>query len=156
MHQVVAGERAWGQPLASSPLQEMPEARAQSTRLGGWLLATGDWRGEFKQSRVLKRIELEGKPVFIVHATPEQGRQRLIYLDADNGLALGYDEVQEVPGLGRVGCEVRFSDYRDVEGVQIPFKVMAKFPTPVLGTQTYRVEQIQTHLKLDEDPFTVK
>jgi CubicO group peptidase (beta-lactamase class C family) len=154
--EVVAGKRAWAQLLASSPIQEMPESRARSRRLGGWLLTTGDWRSEFKQSRVLKRIELDGKPVFMVHAAPEEGRQRLIYLDAENGLALGYDEVQETPGLGMLGCEVRFSDYRDVDGVQIPFKVIAKFPTPVLGTHTYRVEKIETRLKLDPDPFAIK
>lgn len=154
--QVVAGERAWAQPLASSPFQEMPHSRARSIRLGGSLLSTGDWRGEFKQSRVLKRIELDGKSVFMVHAVPEQGRQRLIYLDAGNGLVLGYDEVQELPGLGAVGCEVRFGDYRDVDGVQIPFKSIAKFPTPVLGTHTYQVEKIETRLKLDEDPFSTQ
>ncbi len=156
IRQVVAGGRAWMQSLASSPLQEMPEAMASSTRRAGWLLATGDWRGEFKQARVLRRIELDGKPAFIVHAAPEKGRHRLIYLDAENGLTLGYDEVFDLPGIGMVGSEVRFADYRDIEGVQIPFKATVKYPTPLLGTQTYQVEKVETRLKLDQDPFTVK
>jgi len=154
--QIVAGDRAWMQPQASSPVQEMPESMARSTRLAGWLLATGDWRGVFKQARVLKRVELDGEPVFLVHAAPEKGRQRLIYLDAKTGLARGYDEVYELPGLGMVGCEVRFADYREIDGVQIPFKVTAKYPTPMLGTHTYQAEKIETHLKLKEDPFTIK
>jgi len=153
--QVVAGDRVWMQPQRSSPVQEMPESMAKSTRLAGWLLATGDWRGEFKQARVLKRVELEGRPVFIVRAAPAQGRQRLIYLDAENGLTVGYDEVYELPGLGMVGCEVRFTDYREIDGVQIPFKATVKYPTPMLGTQTYQVEKIETRLKLKEDPFTL-
>ena len=124
-------------------------------RLGSWPLATGDWRGEFKQARVLKRIELDGKPVLLVHAAPEKGRQRLIYLDAENGLTLGYDEVHEIPRLGMVGCEVRFADYRDIDGVQIPFKSTVKYSTPKLGSWTYQVEKIETRLKLDSDPFTV-
>jgi CubicO group peptidase (beta-lactamase class C family) len=154
--QVVAGNRAWIQYLASMPVQEMSESMARSIRLGGWLLATGDWRGEFEQARVLKRVELDGKPVFIVHAAPEEGRQRLIYLDAESGLTIGYDEVQELPGMGMVGCEVRFADYREIDGVQIPFKATVKYPTPMLGTQTYQVEKIETGLKLDKDPFTIK
>lgn len=153
---IAAGDRAWVQYLASMPVQELPEARAKSTRLNGWLLATGDWRGEFEQARVLKRVDLDGKPVFLVHAAPKQGRQRLIYVDAETGLTRGYDEVQDLPGLGMVGCEVRFTDYREIDGVQIPFKMTVKFPTPVLGTQTYQVEKIETGLKLDEDPFTIK
>ena len=55
-----------------------------------------------------------------------------------------------------VGCEVRFADYREIDGVQIPFKCTVKSPTPVLGTWTYQVEKIETHLKLDKDPFTIK
>jgi hypothetical protein len=154
--QLVVGDRAWLQPLASLPVQELPAAMARSTRLGGWLLATGDWRSEFEQAPVLKRVELDGKPVFIVHAAPEKGRQRLIYLDAENGLTIGYDEVHELPGLGMVGCEVRFADYREIDGVLMPFKATVKYPTPVLGTQTYQVEKIETRLKFDNDPFTIK
>jgi CubicO group peptidase (beta-lactamase class C family) len=154
--QLVAGDRAWLQPLASLPVQELPAAMARSTRLGGWLLATGDWRSEFEHAPVLKRVELDGKPVFIVHAAPEKGRQRLIYLDAENGLTIGYDEVHELPGMGMVGCEVRFADYREIDGVLMPFKATVKYPTPVLGTQTYQVEKIETRLKFDNDPFTIK
>ena len=153
---IVAGNRAWKQPKPSSPVEEMPEDMARSTRLGGWQLATGDWRNEFKQARVLKRIELDGKPVFLVHAAPEKGRQRLIYLDAESGLTLGYDEVHEMRGAGMVGCEVRFSDYREIEGVQIPFKSTVKYSMPQLGTWTYQIEKIETRLKLDKDPVTIK
>ncbi len=113
---------------------------ARSTRLDGWLLATGDWRREFEQARVLKRVTLDGTLAFLVHAVPKEGRQRLVYFDAKTGLTLGYDQVYELPGLGMAGSEVRFSDYREIGGVQIPFKVTNKFPSPLLGTFTYQVE----------------
>jgi hypothetical protein len=153
--QVVAGNRAWTQPQTSSPVQEMPESMTRSTRLAGWLLATGDWRDEFKQARVLKRIALDGEPVFLVHAAPEKGRQRLIYMDAKTGLTRGYDEVYALPGMGMVGCEMRFADYRDIGGVQIPFKRTVKYSAPKLGTWTYQVQKIETGLKLDTDPFAI-
>ncbi len=155
--QIVAGKRAWVQYATSTPIQELPEAMAKSTRRGGWLLATGDWRAEFEQARVLKRVELEGKPVFLVHAVPKEGRQRLIYLDVETGLTHGYDEVQELPELGMVGCEVRVADYREIDGVQIPFKITVKYSRqPTLGTRTYQVKKVETGLKLDKDPFTNK
>jgi CubicO group peptidase (beta-lactamase class C family) len=154
--QVEAGDRAWIRPVASSPFQELPEAMAKSSLRNGWMFATGDWRGEFQQARVLKRVELDGKPAFMVHAAPKEGHQRLIYFDAESGLTLGYDQVQDVPGLGTVGSEVRFSDYRVIGGVQVPFKITTKFPTPLLGTVTYQVQKVETGLKLDEDPFRIK
>jgi hypothetical protein len=154
--QSVNGKRAWARYSASMPVQEMPEPMARAMRLNGWLLATGDWPAEYAQVRVLKRMEIEGRPAFLVHAAPAQGRQRLVYVDAENGLTLGYDEVQELPGMGMVGCEVRFADYRDVEGVQIPFKASVKFPTPMLGTLTYQVDGIETRVKAARDPFTLK
>lgn len=154
--QGVIGNRAWIQALASMPVQELPAAMARSTRLDGWMLATGDWRSEFEHASVLKRVELDGKPAFIIHAAPKEGRQRLIYFDAETGLILGYDQVYDLPGLGMIGAEVRFSDYREIGGVQIPFTLTAKYPTPVLGTQTYQVEKIETGLKLDEDPFRIQ
>jgi CubicO group peptidase (beta-lactamase class C family) len=154
--QVVAGDRGWFRYAPSLPVQEMSAAMAKASRLNGLLLASGGWRGAFEQVRVLKRVELGGRFAFLVHAAPAEGRQRLIYLDAENGLTLGYDEVQDVPGLGMIGCEVRFADYRDVDGVQIPFKTTVKYPTPMLGTQIYQAEKIETRLKLNKDPFILK
>jgi hypothetical protein len=153
--QVEAGDRAWIRPVASSPFQELPEAMAKSSLRNGWMFAIGDWRSEFPQAHVLKRVELDGKFAFMVHAAPEAGHQRLIYFDAESGLTLGYDQVQDLTGLGMVGSEVRFSDYREVGGVQIPFKITTKFPTPVLGTVTYQVEKIEAGVKPDEDPFRI-
>lgn len=154
--QVVAGNRAWIQPVASSAIQELPQAMAKASRLDGWVLATGDWRSEFAHARVLKRVQLDGKSAFVVHAAPKEGRHRLIYLDAESGLTLGYDQVYELPGPGMGGFEVRFSDYREIGGVHIPFKVTTKHPATLRGAQTYRVEKIETGLKLDDDPFTMK
>ena len=154
--QVVAGSRAWAKYQPSMAAQELPEAMANATRLSGWLLSTGDWRDEFKQTQVLKRVELDGEHAFIVHAAPERGRQRLIYLDAKTALTRGYDEVYEVPGMGMIGCSVRFTDYRDIDGVQIPFKSTVKWANPALGTQNYQVEKIETRVKLDKDPFVLE
>jgi CubicO group peptidase (beta-lactamase class C family) len=153
--QAVAGNRAWLQVMTSSPVQELPEPMAKSTRRDGWMLAIGDWRREFETARVLKRVDLDGKPAFMIHAAPKEGRQRLIYFDAESGATLGYDQVYDLPGLGMIGSEVRFSDYREIGGVQIPFKVTAKYPTPLLGTQTYQVEKIETGLKMEEDAFRI-
>jgi CubicO group peptidase (beta-lactamase class C family) len=154
--QLEAGDRAWIRLVASSPFQELPQAMARSSLRNGWMFASGDWRGEFPQASVLKRVELDGKSAFMAHAAPKQGHQRLVYFDAESGLTLGYDQVQDLPGLGMVGTEVRFSDYREIGGVQVPFKITTKFPTPVLGTVTYTVEKVETGVKLDEDPFRIK
>jgi hypothetical protein len=40
--------------------------------------------------------------------------------------------VNKIAGLGMVEAKLRFSDYRDIGGVQIPFKVMTKYSTPVV------------------------
>jgi CubicO group peptidase (beta-lactamase class C family) len=154
--QVAAGDRAWIRLVASSPFQELPEAMAKSSLRNGWMFAIGDWRGEYPQARVLKRVDLDGKPALMVHAAPKEGHQRLIYFDPESGLVLGYDQVQDITGVGTLGSEVRFSDYRDVGGVQLPFKITTTFPTPVLGIVTYQVEKVETAVKLDEDPFTIK
>lgn len=154
--QVLAGDQGTLQPLASSPAQNMTTAMAKAAKRNGWMLAVGDWRGEFEQSRVLKQVELDGRPAFLVQASPKEGHQRLVYLDSESGLTLGFDQVQDLTGLGKVGSAVRFSDYRETGGVQIPFKVVTRFPTPVLGTLTYQVEKIETGVKLDEDPFKLK
>lgn len=154
--QVVAGRRVWLETQAQSAVQEMPEAMAKATRLAGWLLTTGDWRSEFKRMSVLKRVELDGEAAFIIHAAPEKGRQRLIYQDAKTGLTRGYDEVYDIPGVGLVGCEVRYADYRDIDGVQIPFKASVKYSAPMLGTWTYQVAKIETRLRLEKDPFAIK
>lgn len=151
--QLAVGDRAWARYAPSMPLQEQSKSAAQAARLNGWLLASGAWPGAYDRVRVLKRVERDGRSVILVHAAPAEGRQRLIYVDPESGLTVGYDEVQEVPGMGMIGCEVRLSDYRDVEGVQIPFESSVTYATPMLGTFIYRVEKLEIRQKVEGDPF---
>jgi predicted O-methyltransferase YrrM len=88
----------------------------------------------------LKGIEKNGDgQVYVIEATPAEGRTRILFFDVAQGL------------LTRAG-KVMYADYRDAGGVKVPFLVR-------YGSQTFRFTEIrhgeplgQAHFRMPDPP----
>lgn len=49
-----------------------------------------------------------------------------------------------------------FEDYRDVEGVKIPFRWRSKAVHPLIGTIITCYEKVETHLDLPDNTFDIE
>ena len=85
------------------------------------------FRELFPQQRVLEKSEEEGRPVWVVEATPPGGTPEKFYFDAESGLLLRHDSVQVTPD-NEVPIEHRYSDYAPVDGVLVPHLLRHKDP----------------------------
>ncbi|MBZ5586881.1 MAG: hypothetical protein LAQ30_32785, partial [Acidobacteriia bacterium] len=82
----------------------------------------------------LKGIERNGESeVYVIEATPSQGRTRILFFDVRQGL------------LTRAG-KTMYGDYREAGGVKVPFLVR-------YGYQTFRFTEIRHGEPLDEAGF---
>ena len=47
-------------------------------------------------------------------------------------------------------------DFREVSGMQLPHRITVEFATPLLGTMTLKVTEIELDVELEEGVFEIK
>ena len=91
-------------------------------------LVDADFYREIKLKEQYTRIKLLGKvkesfrQVYLVEAVRGSGAPENLYFDVESGLLVRRD-VPRRTSKGIVNTEVYFSDWRDVDGVKVPFKI---------------------------------
>ena len=78
------------------------------------------WKELYKTVEVTGKEDVDGTSCYVVVMTPEEGQPETTYLAVDSGLMVKTKTVQTSP-LGDQPVEVSVSDYREVDGVKIPF-----------------------------------
>jgi len=72
-----------------------------------------------------------------------------LYFDEQSGLLLRLVRYAESP-LGLYPTQIDFADYRDDQGVKIPFRVTTSHPG---SSSTFQVEQVQQNVPVDDSKF---
>lgn len=119
------------------------------------LAAEADFYREIKLKELYSRVTLVGtatvgtREAHIVEAIPRIGAGEKLYFDVETGLLIRRDAMSAgSAGVGR--AEFYFSDWREVDGVKIPFKTTELTPS---GTYVYTVEEVKHNVALDEGIF---
>ena len=92
-------------------------------------LVDADFYREIKLKDQYTRLKLLGKvkegfrQVYLVEALPRNGAAENLYFDVESGLLVRRD-VPRRTSKGVVRVEVYFNDWRDVDGVKVPFRIM--------------------------------
>ena len=66
---------------------------------------------------------LKGRDVYIVEGTPVKGPSEKLLFDTESGLLVRWDMVRKDPRRGNVFVKVSLEDYREVDGVKVPYSV---------------------------------
>ncbi len=72
-----------------------------------------------------------------------------IYLDRQTGLLLRLVHFVDTP-FGRLPAQLDYGDYREVDGVKVPFQISAVRPN---GRNTIRLEQVQQNVPVEDAKF---
>jgi len=152
---VVDGTQAWIK-RGSAPVQALDGAEGEQTRLDHPAFPIADWRTLFKEINVLKRFEIEKKEMLLVVAVPKSAPARYLVVDAESGRLIGDRHIEIVPGIGRIGTRIQYFDYKDVDGVQLPTRIVQSYQTPVLGRFEQTVESFESKAKLPAGVFELK
>ncbi len=95
--------------------------------------------------------KINGTKVYVLEVERKHGRQTLL-IDANTWLLFGEDRVQTTPE-GTMTLETRYSDYRDVDGVKVPFKVSLNVGQAVIDID---VTSIKHNTNPPAETFTKK
>jgi hypothetical protein len=146
------GDRAWTSN-SNTALQELSGVALEQTRFDHPFRRIADWRMYFPTLRVVKQLDFKGHKTFLVRGRPASSSSRSMYIDAESGLLVAESFVPTIPGLGEVGVQVDYEDWRDVAGIKLPFRVVVEYASPLLGTATSAYEKFETNVEAAEDSF---
>ena len=70
----------------------------------------------------VRKDKLDGRDVWVINANTADRKRERLYFDAETGLLLRRANGTQTP-IGLIPQEVNFEDYRDVDGVKVPFTI---------------------------------
>jgi CubicO group peptidase (beta-lactamase class C family) len=126
--------------------------------LSGTELATEKRNFEFYWKIKLKefypKMALAGQALvgdrlaYCIEATPPEGDPIKLYFEAQTGLLVRLDSIYETATKSKIPFETYFEDYREVDGVKLPFTI--RQPKKIY---TYKVNEVRHNVPIDEARF---
>jgi photosynthetic reaction center cytochrome c subunit len=142
------GKQGWlGMP---GRVHLMTAAENEAVRIDADLYLPLHVKTLFQKFRVDFGEKIEGRETYLVVAQNEGQPPLRLYLDKETGLLMRLVRYAETP-LGRNPTQIDYSDYREADGVKIPFRWTLARP----GNQfTIQVEKMEQNIPVEDAKFT--
>jgi len=108
-----------------------------------------DLKAQYKQMAVKAKQKIGEQDVYVIVATPEEGAAETWYLDAVTGLLARVDAEREGP-QGTALIQSSFKDYRDVDGLKIPFQIEQALPGMTIIS---KFEEVKHNVEIPDSQF---
>jgi len=102
---------------------------------------------------VLPKETLAGKEMIVLQVAPKVGQPIKVYLDSTTYLSVRSVSQVTMPDVGQFEQTSDVSDYRAVDGVQVPFTVVNTSP---MQTATIKLKTVEHNVTIDDAMFSVK
>jgi hypothetical protein len=106
---------------------------------------------QFPRFRVGRKDKIGDRDVILVNGTTADNRREQLFFDAETGLLLRRISYIETP-IGVIPNQIDFEDYRDVDGVKVPFTVKVSSVEPGL-VSTRKYTEIKLNVPVDDSKF---
>ena len=103
----------------------------------------------YKEFQVLPRESLQGHATLVVTASAPGRPPLRLYFDQGNGLLSRLVRYTVTP-LGKLPTQIDYADYRETDGVKIPYQWTLTRPS---ASFSIRVDQVQQNVAIDEALF---
>ncbi len=103
----------------------------------------------YPKMTVKGKESVNGHDAYAVEATPPEGAAETMYFDADSGLLVRAVRETEGPN-GKVTLDITFDDYREVDGIKLPFVMHFS-----LGEFAFviKLSEVKHNLPIDDAKF---
>jgi photosynthetic reaction center cytochrome c subunit len=145
---VFDGVEGWS-VMPGRPLRDMRGADLDAARIDADLQLPLHIKRLFAELRVEYPEKIGDREAYVVSGTREGQPPVKLYFDEQSGLLIRLVRYAESP-LGRVPTRVDYADYRDVDGVQAPFRRTIVQPG---ASSTIELKQIQRNVWIDQATF---
>ncbi|MDX6559109.1 MAG: photosynthetic reaction center cytochrome c subunit [Blastocatellia bacterium] len=106
---------------------------------------------QFTRLRGGRKDKIGDRDVIVVNGTTSDNHREQLFFDAETGLLRRRMSYLETP-IGVIPSQIDFEDYRDVDGVKLPFTVKVSSVEPgLVSTRTYT--EIKLNAPVDDAKF---
>lgn len=128
----------------------MTTAERESAQIDAQLYFPAKVREIYKEFRVHPGEAIDGHATYLVSAAATPGHPAIrMYFDQETGLLLRLIRYTET-ALGRNPAQVDYAEYKETDGVKIPYRWTLARPS---GAFTIHVDQAQQNVSVDEKLF---
>jgi hypothetical protein len=99
----------------------------------------------------VRKDKIDGRDVYVILATTADRKRERLYFDAETGLLLRRTTATQTP-IGVIPQETNYEDYREVDGVKIPFTIRT-VTLDAGSTATRKYTEIKVNAPVDDSTF---
>ncbi|HEV7643209.1 MAG TPA: serine hydrolase [Pyrinomonadaceae bacterium] len=138
-----------------APVSTYAGKRLEDVKLGADFYSLLDWKTSFKKVQVIDTAKVGGEECYVVSFEPEKGTKYTEFYSTKSFLLLKHDGVQPSSTSSiEYPFTITFSDYRDVDGVKLPFKTVNSSPSS--GNIVTTVKDVKHNVEIKDDVFKLK
>jgi CubicO group peptidase (beta-lactamase class C family) len=130
------------------------EKKLAEMRVAGDFYGLLDWKTNYKTVVVTGVVKEGDEDAYVVVYTPVSGSPSREYVSTKTFLVLRRDTNESSATGDAAPVKARFSDYRSVEGVIVPFVVT--YDVPDMGEATERVKEVKFDTPIPPEVFRAK
>lgn len=132
-------------------MHRMTTAEREAARIDAELYFPARVRELYKDFSVKPGDDINGHATYLVMAKPSGPNQPSLqlYFDQSTGLLLRQMRFAQTP-LGRNPTQIDYAEYRDADGVKIPYQWTLTRPN---GSFTIKIDQVQQNVAIDQKLF---
>ncbi len=131
------------------PARDMRGADLDAARLAADLQFPLHIRNQYPELRVEYPETVAGREAFVLFCIREGQPPVKLYFDEESSNLVRLVRYAESP-LGRNPTRIDYADYRDINGVRVPFRITFSQPG---STSTIQLEQVQQNVPIDNTKF---
>lgn len=115
-----------------------------------------DWRALGIPIHVVQRLRRGDEEVVIVRLGAPEAPATTLYVDWPSGLVKHLAGSTFLPGIGRTGQRVAYSDFREVGGAMLPWHTKVELAQALIGTIESVVEEVELGVETPAGLFEVR
>jgi hypothetical protein len=109
------------------------------------------WRELYKKAECVGTDTVDDHPCYKIVMTPEIGSPQTVYYDRKSYLTLKVDMTVKGP-MGEMPVEVLIDDYKKIDGVMVPHKIVQR----MMGMeQTLTLDRVENNVDIPADRFAL-
>lgn len=141
--------------LSFAPTDKYSGKRLEDIRIGSDLYAMLNWKTAFKKVEVIGTAKIAGEDAWIVLFESEKGTPYREYYSTKTFLALRRDGlIASSTSEQQIPYQVTFTDYRDVDGLKLPFKTVNN--NIANGNIVTTIKSVKHNVPVDDSVFGPK
>lgn len=102
----------------------------------------------YPRMALIGQVKIGDHTTYCIEATPLEGDPMKLYFEARTGLLVRMDSISESVMKGKVPAEIYYDDYREVDGIKMPFTIRQP-----ANKYTYKVDEVKHNVPIEEAKF---